>query len=156
MNLSRLFALVLIFATLSVPVMAREERIRTPNAVESRAAYCLAVLRDQKNSGQSLRFLDPIGNPMAERMEQDNLRDNINRLQNFITPRLRLIDNGSMVTAQMQGKRIQGIYARLSWERIAPRCVRRMMLALKPVLIKAISTDVYPNAMISTSFHTRA
>lgn len=105
MNLSRLFALVLIFATLSVPVMAREERIRTPNAVESRAAYCLAVLRDQKNSGQSLRFLDPIGNPMAERMEQDNLRDNINRLQNFITPRLRLIDNGSMVTAQMQGQK---------------------------------------------------
>ena len=99
------------------------DRMRTPSDTESRAAYCLGALNAQKNNSLSgLKTLQPIQSIEDERIAREIQKDNIKRLENFINPRLGLIDNASLFAARAQGARDFKQIERLG---LFPRCEKR-------------------------------
>lgn len=79
--------------------------IRTPSDKESRAAYCLGVLKDWRNSSMSLRYHDFDKAAGEQYEEKEKLKDDIKRLESYVLPRQRYVDIHSLHLAEARGRK---------------------------------------------------
>ena len=97
--------LCLIALTLFPFAVRADDEIRTPSDKESKAAYCLGVLQDWRNSSLSLRYHDFNKDAGEQYEENERLKDDIKRLESYVIPRQRYVDIHSMHLAEARGRK---------------------------------------------------